>query len=225
MKRGGRRLVTAVLFSILGAASATAVDLPDFPRQNPLLHKYFRQRLIESLSVQDALGRRIYFVDPVILDQRAYLLSSDFQRQVQSKVRKMRARFDEVEEVRRSAPRQTARLSEGRELRNRWSRLFKRISDEAGDLLGMLRPIIGEAEVKMRAKPEISSREISLGFEDEMRIVDGEITRAAERITQFLQGRDFTISVGELLEEDMLTSLQRVRVLTREISRRIEDAS
>jgi len=213
------RLCTLVCMIVAGVP-ARADDPVQVTRTNPILLNYFRNQLIGADSHAGARGRRRFALDPRSVNQHASALAEDFLSQVTRKLDALRDGFENVQHARSEALLGSVRFKPG--VQARWSASLKKVSDEAGDLHGMLNLVFDGVDSKGPSMPEIDSRSLGSGFEKETEMMGDQILRADRRIREFLSGERFSISVDELRDEDMLMLLSRVQAEAKEMRRTLD---
>ena len=217
----GIQLCILMCMTIMGV-SARADDSVQLTRTNPLLLDYFRERLIGLYAHQGPRGRRQVALNARSLNQYALALAEDYLLQVTEKLVALRDGFENVQRARLEAVHGSMGFKS--EVQAEWSASLKVVSDEAKHLHGMLNLVFDGVDPEGASAPEIESRGLESGFEEETELMGEQIQRLDQRIRGFLAGERFSISVEELRDEDMLMLLSRVRTEAMEM-KRILDAS
>lgn len=203
---------------------AVAVEKKSPNGTNPIVHNYFRQQVILIQSREDRFGRLVFLGNLNAVDHQASLLTRDFFSKVEDRMNRMLHHFGDVQAARKKAMHEPVATREHVHSLGRWARSLRLVSDQAKDLHGMLKMVLGNVSSDNRYRPAISKSGLGSGFEEEMHFVEDRMLKATKRIQGFMLGQDHTVSVEELRTGDMLALLQQVRAMAKELSTRLATA-
>lgn len=203
-------------------SSFVLADTFELRRQNPILRNYFLFQFYKtaaSLSISgthnDGNIDEFYLRNSgPIIDRRI----DDFLAKVSRKLESLTTALKEAYRARREALTTTLAPDARRSAEMRWKKSLKEVADQAGDLHLMLAIVLVDLDGKDRFKPKIGSEAPKAGFEEEMKFIEKQITKAERQINHYFSALSHTVGLQDLRDGNMLIWLHRARKMAKKLS-------
>jgi hypothetical protein len=191
-------------------------------RDLPFLRNYFLRQYVETVvKLQYGSGMGLTRGDMMMMDLRVSQLVDEYLADLAGRMKVLRKDFKAGLRFRAHALDQEKAPEDRLAARVGWKRALAAIEDGAGDIRGMLRPILRGLKSKVNFKPEISDVSVDAGFREEMAFLGEQIGKADQRIRDYFFSPTHIVSVDGLRGENMMIYLYRVQKMSESLKKKV----